>query len=68
LKITIIYDEKIKKIIVKFFDNTNTNIYYNKRIYPVIPPNLSNFMDIIKELFNNSEAFFDSEKYTSLHP
>lgn len=66
-KITIIYDEKIKNIIVKFFNKTDTNIYYNKKTYPVIPPNLSIFMDIIKELFNNSEEFFDSEKYTSLN-
>lgn len=67
-KITIIYKEKIKNIIVKYFDDNTSNIYYKKEKYKELP-NLIKFSIIINELmgfFLPDKYYFDKLKYLDL--
>ena len=54
------------KIIVKYFDKIDTNIYYLKEKYSITGTSLSDFCNIIKKLLNESEATLDDSKCISL--
>ena len=63
-KITINYDAG--KIIVKYFNNIDTNIYYKKIDYSVTKTDLPIFSIIIRELLNDQEVFLDQSRFLSL--
>ena len=54
------------KIIVKYFDKIDTNIYYLKEKYSITGTSLSDFCKIIKKLLNESEETLDDSKCISL--
>jgi hypothetical protein len=68
-KITIIYDEKIKNIIVKYFDDNTSDIYYKKEEYRQLP-DLFKFSEIINELWGfelkKFQYYFNELKFLEL--